>query len=244
MMTIVECKYCGKKITSNRKKGRLPKYCSHKCVGLSQRKIEQKECPVCGTIFTTYGARDRREYCSKSCGAKMRVKEHIVKICPQCNKTFEVLPSGKDRIFCSQECCGQSVRGDKSPVWNGGGKASRERTEKKLKYNIQYRIHRRMKDSIRFYLKRRKSNKKNMKTEDLIGYTIEHLKNHLENTMPEGYSWQDFLENKLHIDHIRPVSSFTFASYKDKDFQRCWALENLQLLEATENLRKGARCIY
>jgi 5-methylcytosine-specific restriction endonuclease McrA len=59
--------------------------------------------------------------------------------------------------------------------------------------------------------------------------------------MPLGYTWQDFLSGKLHIDHIIPIAAFNFRSPGDADFKHCWALKNLRLLPAKENMRKGAK---
>jgi hypothetical protein len=42
-----------------------------------------------------------------------------------------------------------------------------------------------------------------------------------------------------HIDHIKPRSLFTYTSIEDEQFKKCWALSNLQPLEALENIRKG-----
>ena len=75
--------------------------------------------------------------------------------------------------------------------------------------------------------------------EDLINYTLEELKNHLEKTMPTGYTWEDFLNGELHIDHKIPVSVFNYTKPEHVDFKRCWALTNLQLLPAKENLMKS-----
>jgi len=57
--------------------------------------------------------------------------------------------------------------------------------------------------------------------------------------MPKGYCWQDFLEGKLHIDHKIPISAFNFTKSEHIDFKRCWALSNLQLLPARENIIKS-----
>lgn len=77
--------------------------------------------------------------------------------------------------------------------------------------------------------------------ESLIGYTTEDLMAHLIKTMPKGYTWDDYLNGKLHIDHIIPKSVFNFKTPEDIDFKRCWELKNLQLLPAKENIRKHAR---
>lgn len=74
-----------------------------------------------------------------------------------------------------------------------------------------------------------------------VDYTVDQLIARLHETMPTGFGWDDFMTGALHIDHIRPVASFTFASEEDEGFRACWALSNLQLLPALENIQKGAR---
>jgi len=59
--------------------------------------------------------------------------------------------------------------------------------------------------------------------------------------MPAGYTWDDFLVGKLHIDHIIPKSAFKYSSPNDLNFQKAWALSNLQLLPVKKNLKKGTR---
>jgi 5-methylcytosine-specific restriction endonuclease McrA len=74
--------------------------------------------------------------------------------------------------------------------------------------------------------------------EDLVGYTLEELIKHLKKTMPEGYHWEDYINGKLHVDHIIPKSAFNFTKAEHIDFQRCWALSNLRLLSAKKNRQK------
>jgi len=84
-----------------------------------------------------------------------------------------------------------------------------------------------------------KGNKAGRHWEDLIDYNLKDLYKRLKKTIPEGYTWQDYLESKLHIDHIIPISVFNFTKPEHTDFKRCWALDNLRLLPAEENLRKN-----
>ena len=84
---------------------------------------------------------------------------------------------------------------------------------------------------------------KNDNLETLLGYKLSILKKHLTQTMPQDYSWDDYLKGKLHIDHIIPIVAFNFKSAEDINFKHCWALNNLQLLPARENLRKGTKLI-
>ena len=74
-----------------------------------------------------------------------------------------------------------------------------------------------------------------------VEYDLNDLIKRLKRTMPKNYTWQDYLDGNLHIDHIIPISAFNFSTPKQIDFKRCWALENLRLLSAEENLRKNAK---
>jgi hypothetical protein len=105
----------------------------------------------------------------------------------------------------------------------------------KRKTDLKHNLNCRMAIAIGISLK---GNKAGRKWETLVGYTVNDLKKHLEKTLPIGYSWNDVLSGELHIDHIIPKSVFNFDDYKQIDFQRCWALDNLQLLPARENFLK------
>ena len=61
--------------------------------------------------------------------------------------------------------------------------------------------------------------------------------------MPKGYIWQDYLEGKLHIDHIIPIDVFNFDSPEQIAFKKCWGLKNLRLLSARENIIKNNKLL-
>lgn len=77
------------------------------------------------------------------------------------------------------------------------------------------------------------------KTFDILGYTVDELKVHLENQFETGMSWDNYGE--WEIDHIIPVSAHNYETPEDVDFQRCWALTNLRPLWKSENRSKGAK---
>lgn len=77
--------------------------------------------------------------------------------------------------------------------------------------------------------------------ESILGYTYKQLKQRLTKTMPAGYEWDDYMNGKLHVDHKIPILVFNFDKIEDTDFKKCWALRNLQLLPALENISKGAK---
>jgi len=105
----------------------------------------------------------------------------------------------------------------------------------KRKTDLKFNLNSRMSNAIGIALNK---NKKGRHWENLVGYNLKDLYKRLIQTMPEGYAWQDYLNGRLHIDHIIPISVFNFTKSEHTDFKRCWALENLQLLPARENRSK------
>lgn len=82
-----------------------------------------------------------------------------------------------------------------------------------------------------------RGNKNGGHWEDLVGYTLEHLKKHLEKQFDEHMSWDNY-GSYWWIDHIVPISKHHFETAKDLDFQRCWNLKNLRPLEKIANIIK------
>lgn len=77
--------------------------------------------------------------------------------------------------------------------------------------------------------------------EALLGYSRDELLAHLARTIPDGWAWADYISGALHLDHIIPISAFKIES--ERDLRACWALSNLRLIPAAENLRKGAKLL-
>lgn len=73
------------------------------------------------------------------------------------------------------------------------------------------------------------------RTIELIGCSIEQLKQHLESQFTSGMSWENYGE--WHIDHIRPCSSFDLLN--EEEMKKCFNYMNLQPLWAEENLHKS-----
>jgi 5-methylcytosine-specific restriction endonuclease McrA len=87
------------------------------------------------------------------------------------------------------------------------------------------------------YLSLRK-NKKRRHWEDLVGYKLEDLKEHLEKRFDDKMNWSNY-GTYWHIDHIKPKSKFKYSHPEELEFKKCWSLENLQPLEGKENIRKS-----
>jgi len=87
---------------------------------------------------------------------------------------------------------------------------------------------------LRAYIKN--NSKKNM-YENVLGYTTNELKKHLESKFTRGMNWNEFNKGNIHIDHIKPQSMFNLKNVKE--IKECWSLENLQPLWAEDNLIKS-----
>lgn len=118
--------------------------------------------------------------------------------------------------------------------------AHRERARIRMK-SCEGKINNRIHSAIWNHLRSRGCHKNQRKWSTLVGYDLPTLKNHLLNTIPDGYKWED-VGDKLQIDHIVPRCFFRFNSAEDREFKDCWSLKNLQLLPKKSNLIKTSRC--
>lgn len=68
----------------------------------------------------------------------------------------------------------------------------------------------------------------------VLDFTIEQLKEHLESQFTPEMNWNNYGEY-WEIDHIIPKNQLKFTSYDDKEFKICWSLVNLRPIEITAN---------
>jgi len=129
---------------------------------------------------------------------------------------------------------------ENNPNWKGGLKLAWARSYERQKNNLQFRLNNRIHVGINQSLK---GEKNGQKWESLVGYNLKQLKKRLEFTMPINYTWQDFMNCELEIDHIIPIDAFNFSKPEDLQFKRCWALSNLRLLPKNENRKKSNKII-
>ena len=148
--------------------------------------------------------------------------------------------------YCSRECL---MEKNKKDVFernkNNPDKMKIYRKKEQVALNKRLKIKRRndplfalnsrISCLLRDGLKRTKNGRK---WQDIVGYSINDLRQHIENQFKDDMSWDYFLSGKIHIDHKIPQSAFNYSCPDDPDFKKCWALKNLQPLWASDNIRK------
>ena len=104
-------------------------------------------------------------------------------------------------------------------------------TDKKPINKIKRNLRKRIKELIRYPAT----------TSQKIGCSGAFLKIYLESKFQPGMSWDNygFGNDKWHIDHIRPLSSFNLAD--EKEIQKANHYSNLQPLWQKDNLSKGSK---
>ena len=122
----------------------------------------------------------------------------------------------------------QQIHRDERNKWQRIYYKARRKIDPKFKLNknISIAIYRSLKD-----------NKNGRHWEQLVGWTLDELKIHLERQFRGSMGWINYGE--WEIDHRIPISAFNFDCSDHIDFRRCWALSNLQPLWAKENLSKN-----
>lgn len=237
----ITCDICGKVFDGKMK---TQKRCSAKCRKEYRRKWmferfgdkswrKEVSCIICGETFFP------NQHNSKMCGKKecrneyaklhmrKKSKEKIKKVnnleCVICKKKITTI--GKSKVVtCSKKC---SL---KNKLNGASGRPYRKKPEFKLKHHIRVMINDKIKG-------------KRVRTSSVCCYTIDELKSHLENKFQNGMNWKNHSKTGWHIDHIRPLSSFTFFDKNGNIIievvKQALSLDNLQPLWAKDNLSKS-----
>ena len=86
-----------------------------------------------------------------------------------------------------------------------------------------------------------KDSYKSKRTLELLGCSVEFLKQHLEKQFTKGMSWENRGVHGWHIDHIRPCCTFDLTDPKRQE--ECFNYTNLQPLWEVDNLKKSKKYV-
>ena len=115
------------------------------------------------------------------------------------------------------------------------GRLSRQRRyNKDIQFTLTTKIRRRIHMAIR-----KQFTLKAYKTRELLGCDYVSFKKYFSSLFKKGMNWNKFNKGEIHIDHIRPCSSFDLT--KSNEQRKCFHYTNTQPLWAKENLSKGAK---
>ena len=118
---------------------------------------------------------------------------------------------------------------------------SAEYARRKRREDLQFAVKGRLRCRVRGAIRNHTGGKavKMSTTMDLVGCSPSKLIAHLESLFTPEMSWEHFKAGGIHIDHIKPCTSFDLT--KESEQRKCFNYKNLQPLWAKDNLSKGAK---
>lgn len=108
--------------------------------------------------------------------------------------------------------------------------------DSKYKEDIQFNLRKKIRRRIDTTLRRREVSKVD-KTIKLLGCDFNFYKKYLESLFSDGMTWELLRAGKIHIDHIKPLSSFDLT--KPEEQKKAFHYSNTQPLWAEDNLKKS-----
>ena len=161
----------------------------------------------------------------------------ILGLCPICSKDMGFRKKYDLDRPCRPCATRKAKSGKPSPL--KGRKTGKPAWNRKVIDPIHKVLRSRLSRRMRHSLAGRGLSKNWLHIFDMLGYSPEQLKQHLESKFELGMTWEN--KDRWHVDHIVPDSWFTYSSIDDEQFKECWALENLQPMWESENMSKNNR---
>ena len=166
--------------------------------------------------------------------AKVRYQKNKEKIANRyqenkvCRKTY--YEANKEKIKAYQKANKEKIR-------------ERQRANRKMRRatDPHYRVMRNVSTLVSRALKKQGTTKGGS-TFSALPYTPLDLVEHLEKQFDETMNWDNY-GSYWDVDHIHPQSLLPYDSLEHPNFQKCWALENLQPLEKNANIRKSNKIL-
>lgn len=223
-----------------------------------------KKCIKCGSV------KELTEFFVKSGN-----KDVHINTCKECCKTYksqynaknaEKISENKKRYYKDNR---DKILTNRKDFYNKDKKKAYNQqyySENKKNMQIQSNLHRKERRKtdlvyklrsdtstlIRRALKNNGGSKNNKSVLKYLPYTMQELKEHLENQFESWMNWKnhgvynpktwngnDSTTWTWQIDHIIPQSDLPYTSMEDNNFKKCWMLENLRPLRSDINHEDG-----
>ncbi len=195
--------------------------------------------PNCHNLLSPNPKFRRRKFCSVRCGAQTRPKPSS-----EVGAKISLRLTGRTLSSEHKKRIGEGNKGISKPhseeqkrryvgQWTGFRNPKWEPDREKL------RLRRLLKGKCHGLLKRSLQDRKQKKTgttAQMLGYTPDKLRVHIERLWKQGMTWENYGRRGWHIDHVRPFSRWPV----DAPPTEVNALSNLQPMWWLDNLRKGS----
>jgi hypothetical protein len=132
--------------------------------------------------------------------------------------------------------------------------AAQKRKRKRRMVKAPFRILKYLYNGIYCTVIRNKYLKSGLSILKHLPYSMEELKNHLENQFESWMTWDNWGKYRPNhwddnnsstwtwqLDHIIPQRYFNYESMKDDSFIKCYGLSNLRPYSAKQNILKGSK---
>jgi hypothetical protein len=179
-----------------------------------------KKCKLCNQDFVDQTKSSNKLFCSTNHKSSFTKKKHAEKV--KLTKAI-YYKNNKEKIAADH------LRWMKSKF-----KAVSEGTASAA--DINFVIRNRVRTRLLKIL-RESGTSKNSSVTNLIGCSIDQLRDHLESKFVEGMGWGN--RSEWHIDHIIPLSSFDLSD--PEQLAKACHYTNLQPLWAADNIAKGGK---
>jgi len=200
-----------------------------------------KKCIICNKKFELDYLHPYQKYCSLKCWRKFYYQINKIKLLKRCKKWQT---NNTEKYNKYRKKYNKNHKKEQAIYWKKYYQKYKNKILKrrriynkkynllKRKTNINYKILQNLRKRIWDALK---NNYKSETTINLVGCSIDKLKQHIENKFKVDMNWKNY--GKWHIDHIKPCASFNLS--KPSEQKKCFHYKNLQPLWANENLRKN-----
>jgi len=206
--------------------------------------MDTKHCPKCGEDKPTT---------NKFFGREKDAKDGLAPYCKVCKSAIDKVYREKNKAKVNEQKRAyyrDNAERIKEKSRNYYEDNRQERIAKSVAYKKQrrrddptFRLRERISNAIYCVLFRDNHTGKRSSTWEHLPYTPVQLREHIESQFEDWMTWDNY-GSHWHIDHIYPQSRLPYDSFDHPNFQKCWALENLQPLEKFENLRKSNKIIF
>lgn len=173
-------------------------------------------------------------------------KPYIVPTCKSCiSEQFqEYKRRNRDKVLSQRRIINRRYKNNHKDKINAYRIKYREQKNKILreryKQDINFKLNRNIRARIGMAIKGKIKTSKSL---ELLGCSIAKLKEYLSSKFQPGMTWDNhgFGNDKWHIDHIKPCSSFDLSDSGQQ--KECFHYSNLQPLWQKDNLTKGNKTL-